>query len=102
MYFGEKQVHHLKQHYFHLIKTNFTIINKKTGQRVPFAIRTYTGKIAEVGQENLGKLGFRVTGRRTDEVILLSPHPTIPDSLLPGWQISFLLTTTTGCRYIKA
>jgi hypothetical protein len=77
-------------------KTNFTITNKKTGKRVPFAIRTYTGKDQDVSVDNLGKFGFRVRGRRTDEVIILSPHPTIPDSLLPGWQVSFLLSTVTG------
>ena len=76
-------------------KTNFTIIDKKSGEKVPFAIRTYTGKAADVGDANLGNFGFRVRGRRTDELIILSPHPTIPDSLLPGWQISWVLSTVT-------
>jgi len=83
------------------VKTNFTVVDKKSGQKIPFAFRPYTGKLAEVGQEDLGKLWFRITGRRVDEVILLSPHPTIPDSLLPGWQISFLLTTAQGADTLR-
>jgi hypothetical protein len=78
------------------LKTDFTIINKKTGERIPFALRTYTGKASEVGNENLGKFTFKFKGRKVDEIIILAPHPTIPDSLLPGWQISYLLSATQG------
>jgi hypothetical protein len=80
------------------LKNNFTIINKKTGERVPFAFNPYTGKLKD---ENLGVLGFNPRNRRADQVILLSPHPTIPDSLVPGWEISFSLTTTQGADTLK-
>jgi hypothetical protein len=79
------------------VKTNFTIIDKKTGQRVPFAFRPYTGKPKDA---NVGILGFRASNR-VDEVILLVPHPTIPDSLLPGWQFSYLISNTQGADTMK-
>jgi hypothetical protein len=83
------------------IPTDFTIISKKTGERMPFAFRPYTGKDRDVSEEDLGRLGFRIRGRRVDEIILLSPHPTIPDSMLAGWQISFLLTTTQDADTLR-
>jgi hypothetical protein len=83
------------------LKTDFTIINKKTGERVPFAFRPYTGKQNVVAPEDLGRFGFNPRNRRTDEVILLSPHPTIADSMVPGWQISYILTTTQGADTLR-
>ncbi|HVO74728.1 MAG TPA: hypothetical protein VMT35_11940, partial [Ignavibacteriaceae bacterium] len=84
--------------YLPTLKTNFTIIDKQTGQRVPFAFRPYTGKPKD---ENLGSLSFNARNRRVDEVIILVPHPTIPDSLLPGWQFSYVLTTAQGADTLK-
>jgi len=83
------------------LKTNFTIIDKRSGERVPYAFRPYIGKQNDVSPENLGRFNFRIAGRRTDEIILLSPHPTIPDSLIPGWQISYVITTAQGADTLR-
>jgi hypothetical protein len=76
------------------LKTNFTIINKKTGEKIPFALKTYSGKSKDVGSENLGRFSFQYKGKKTDEIIILSHGEDVPaDSLLPGWQISYVVST---------
>jgi hypothetical protein len=79
-----------------VLKTNFTIRNKKTGERIPFALRTYSGKNKDVKPENMGELRFAVKGKKTDEIIILSPTPTSNDTLYPGWQISYVINSTQG------
>jgi hypothetical protein len=73
---------------------NFIIINKSTNQRVPFALRTYTGKINDVGTAGLGNFSFRIRGRRTDEIIFLKQ--TSENEFIESWQVSYDVKSGTA------
>jgi hypothetical protein len=76
------------------LKTDFTITDKKTGQKIPFGFIPYTGKLADVGQENLGKFGFRIRGNRTDALVLLSPHQLF---LIHCYPTQLIYNVNAGC-----
>jgi 5-hydroxyisourate hydrolase-like protein (transthyretin family) len=71
------------------IPVNFTIIDKNTNQKVPFAFRPYTGKTTDVGDSGLGNFIFRLRGRRTDEIIFLKQRSEEPNELIASWQVSY-------------
>ncbi|HVO75163.1 MAG TPA: T9SS type A sorting domain-containing protein [Ignavibacteriaceae bacterium] len=68
------------------IPVNFTIINKNTNQKVPFAFRPYTGKL---GTGPLGNFDFNLKNRRTDEIIFLQEKSEGLNAHSPSWQVSY-------------
>jgi hypothetical protein len=69
------------------IPVNFTIINKTTNQKVPFAFNSYTGKLEDVGSSGMGYFSFHLQKRRTDEIILLKQ--TNENDSVGSWQASY-------------
>lgn len=63
---------------------NFMIMSKNTGNNVNFAFRERAGED--------GIFDYDITRRRTDEIIFLTPDPQNPDSLIPSWQLSYVIS----------
>ena len=63
------------------IPVNFTVINKQTNKKVPFAFRERA-----VTPGDSGKFTYDFARRRSDEIIFLAN----PDSQIASWQVMFL------------
>lgn len=63
------------------IPVNFTIINKKTNKKVPFAFRERV--VINPGEE--GRFDYEARRRRTDEIIFLAD----PQNQIASWQLGF-------------
>jgi hypothetical protein len=74
------------------IPVNFTIVNTRTNQAVPFAFREVDTVRGGAGVLSWGG----ASGRSTDEIIFLTAHPEIPDSMIPSWWVRYNIPSGTN------